>query len=245
MSVCGRAVEAGLGGIAITDHVDMGSGADVCRRVIGNLKRDVAEARGAFGGRLEISAGMELGEAHHNLSLARELASDEGIDFIIGSLHHPRDSVDYYYVEYDSVDMDAMFRGYFDELEEMASAGCYDVLGHIGYQLRYMSAPARSRADMSAYHGRVRGILREVARAGKGIEINTSGLWKGLGFTLPSREIVRIFREEGGEIVTTGSDAHKLEQIGGAMDGAAECLKSAGFERFAFFGKREPRFHNV
>lgn len=245
MSICERAVRLGLGGVAITDHVDVASGADACRASVEKIKSDVSRALDAFGDRLEISAGMELGEAHHNLPLARELASTDGIDFIIGSLHHPRDSLDYYNVDYDRADMDALFSAYYDELEEMVAADCFDVIGHVNYQLRYMSDAARSRVDLAPYTDRIRGVLREIARAGRGIEINASSLWRGLGFTVPSADVVRMFREEGGEIVTTGSDAHRLQQLGCALDGAVDCLRSAGFGRFAFFSNRTPKFHNV
>jgi histidinol-phosphatase (PHP family) len=214
--------------------------------VIAKLKSDISRARETFGDRLEISMGLELGEAHHDINLSRELALDGDIDFIIGSLHHPRNAPDYYHIDYDHIsNMDEIFRVYFDELMEMVRAGCFDVIGHMNYQMRYMSASARSRVDMPRHYGRIREILREIARAGKGIEINTSGLWRGLGFTLPSAEVVKMFREEGGEIVTTGSDAHRLEQLGGEFERAVKSLAAAGFEKFAFFKKRTPHFHDV
>ena len=49
-------------------------------------------------------------------------------------------------------------------------------------------------------------ILRQVIRRGKGIEINTTA--GTLTEPLPSLEILKTYRRLGGEIVTTGSDAH-------------------------------------
>jgi histidinol-phosphatase (PHP family) len=243
--ICEHAISRGLGGIAITDHVNVDSGRANCKNVIESLKYDISRIRRRYGDRLEISMGIELGEAHHNVALAGEIAADGAIDFIIGSLHRRRRSLDYYDIDYDDADMDALFYGYYEELAEMVRAGYFDVVGHINYQLRYMSASARKRVALPAYYGELEKILRMVADSGKGIEINTSGLWRDLGFTLPSREVVKMFRKVGGEIVTTGSDAHQLNYVGDRMDGAIECLKSAGFGRFAFYKGRVPGFHGV
>ena len=245
MAVCARAVEMGLSGIALTDHVEVDSGGAESREIMKNLKADIKRARKFYGERLEISFGIELGEAHHNLPLAMELTSDPELDFVIGSLHRPRNWEDYYYLDFDKTDPEAMLGTYCDELMEMAAAGCYDVIGHIFLQLRYMSVKTRARYNLSPYLDSIREILRVVARAGKGIEINTSGLWQNKGFTLPPSEIVKIFREEGGEIVTIGSDAHRLECVGLAIGGGIKCLASAGFGKFTFYKKRAAHFHNI
>jgi histidinol-phosphatase (PHP family) len=160
-------------------------------------------------------------------------------------MHRQRERKDYYYLDYEHEDLDSVMRGYYRELRELVSGGCFDVLGHINYQTRYMNAATRARLDFSLYYDILREILEGAARAGKGIEINTSGLWRGLGFTLPTLEVVRMFRDAGGEIVTMGSDAHRAEHVGLELGGAAECLRAAGFRRYAFFKGREPVFHDV
>jgi len=245
IAICEKAIDLGLSGIALTDHVEVEFGAARPREVMENLKADIKRARNIYGERLEISFGIELGEGHHNLPLARELTSDPEVDFVIGALHKPKKWDDYYFVDFDNTDPEEMLSTYCDELMEMAVAGCYDVIGHIFYQLRYMSAKNRARYNLSPYLGRIREILRVVARAGKGIEVNTSGLWKNIGITLPPMEIVKIFREEGGEILTTGSDAHRLERVGCELDQGVSCIAAAGFDKFAFYKKRIPHFHNI
>jgi histidinol-phosphatase (PHP family) len=244
-SICEEALSRGLGGIAITDHVDIDSGEASCRETLDGLKTDITRARDAFGGRLEISMGMELGEAHHNVPLARDLVSDDCLDFVIGSLHHVRKSEDYFYIDYDRADMDALWRNYYEELVEMAEVGCFDVVGHINYQVRYMTESARARTDLPRYYGTLENILKTVIRSGKGIEINTSSLWRGLDFTLPSSEVIEIYRRAGGKIITTGSDAHDAARVGEAIDDAVKRIASAGFDKFAFFKKRTPYFHDV
>jgi histidinol-phosphatase (PHP family) len=244
-SICEAAVSRGLCGIAVTDHVDISSGKKACLKILSGIKADVARARDIFGGSLEISLGIELGEAHHDVSLARDLVSDDCIDFVIGSLHHTRMSGDYFYIDYDRADMDALWRLYYDELAEMVDVGCFDVVGHINYQLRYMSESSRARCDLRRYRGTLENILNAVISSGKGIEINTSGIWRGLGFTLPSREVIENYRKMGGKIITAGSDAHEASHVGDAIEDAAKIAASAGFDKLAFFKKRTPYFYDA
>jgi histidinol-phosphatase (PHP family) len=213
--------------------------------VLDRLKAEIVEARDEFYGVLEISVGVELGEPHHDISLAREIVSDPELDFVIASLHHTRGAPDYYYLDYDSLNLDDMMRSYYSELEELVETGCYDVIGHINYQPRYMSERARRKLDLSRYYDTLEKILARAARLGRGIEVNTSGLWRGLGYTHPSEEVLRMFRDAGGEIVTTGSDSHVTSHVGDGIPSAVDCIRSAGFECFTFFKRRRPRFHDV
>lgn len=244
-AICETALQRGLKGIAITDHCDLYKGRKTCMAVKRNLLADVRRARKLYGERLDISAGLELGEPHHDPAFAEELTGDSGIDFIIGSVHRMRGEKDFYYMELDrfnEAELDTVFRKYYEELDELVACGFFDVLGHVNYQVRYMNAQARGRVDLSIYYDRLSEILRAAARSGKGIEINTSGLRRGLGEILPSFEVVKMFRDAGGEIVTSGSDAHDASSVGAGIFTAMDKLKEAGFQEFAFFKKRKASF---
>ena len=62
------------------------------------------------------------------------------------------------------------------------------------------------------------------------IELNTSTLCKGLGFTMPSREIMQMYYDLGGRLVTVGSDAHTPQNIGREIADGMEMLKAIGFD---------------
>jgi histidinol phosphate phosphatase HisJ family len=239
-AICAAALERGLRGVAFTDHCDADAGLEACLKVKRRLFADVAKAREVYGDRLEIAMGIELGEPHHDVALSRALLDDPGLDFVIGSLHRLRGEPDFYFVDYAAVDLDSLLLRYYEELLELAACGCYDVVGHINYQLRYMRA--RERFRPADYYDALRGVLREVAAAGKGIEINTSGLRRGEVGLLPAPEVVRMFREAGGEIVTAGSDSHDLGSVGAGIPQAMDCMRAAGFEQTAFFRGRAARF---
>ncbi len=242
--ICETALKRGIKGVAFADHCDTYAGKAVCLKIRQNLLADVRRAREKFGDALAISAGLELGEPHHDSALARELTSDPELDFVIGSLHHLRDEEDFYYMDFDRLgggELDVMMRRYYEELAELADCEAFDVVGHINYQVRYMSAEARKKVDLAAHYEKLSKILKILARNGKGIEINTSGLRRGLDDILPSLEVVRMFKEAGGQIVTLGSDTHDARSVGAGIFTAMESLREAGFEHFAFFKRRKPR----
>ena len=88
-------------------------------------------------------------------------------------------------------------------------------------------------------------ILRKVVEDGKGIEVNTSYHRYGLGDSTPSKDILRLYRDLGGRIVTIGSDSHKREHLGAYVREAKELLRSLGFEEFCTFEQMKPMFHKL
>jgi histidinol-phosphatase (PHP family) len=243
-AVCREAIRHGLSGIAVTDHCDIDAGRAGCLSVLASLTRDIRAARTLYGDRLRISLGVELGEVHHDLPLSREIANDPAVDFVIGSLHRLRNERDFYYLDYDRIDLDALLDRYYDELLEMAEVGDFDVVAHIDYQVRYMSENARLKVDFSSHFDRLVPVLKKVAGLGRGIEINTSS-GRRTGEIVPRAEVLRAFREVGGEIITIGSDAHTADRVGHRMEEAMAALRGAGFTRYAFFERRKPVFFDL
>jgi histidinol-phosphatase (PHP family) len=74
---------------------------------------------------------------------------------------------------------------------------------------------------------------------GKGLEINTVTYRRGMGDPSPPLQVLRWYRELGGEILTFGSDAHTPAAIGACSDVALEMAQAAGFTRLATFERRQ------
>ena len=53
---------------------------------------------------------------------------------------------------------------------------------------------------------------------------------------------LKIYKELGGEILTTGSDAHSAGRVGYRFDDLNELIRDAGFEYITVFENRRPRF---
>ena len=85
-------------------------------------------------------------------------------------------------------------------------------------------------------------ILKLLIRLGKGIELNTAGYKYGLGHPNPGEDILKRYRALGGEIITTGSDAHKPEHMAYCFDRLGSLLKSCGFSHYTVFRNRKPEF---
>ena len=80
-------------------------------------------------------------------------------------------------------------------------------------------------------------IFRELISRGKAFEVNTSAWRNDAPWGL---DILRRYRELGGEYVTTGSDAHKPEHVGADFDKACTILKDCGFQYYKICEKRAP-----
>ena len=88
-------------------------------------------------------------------------------------------------------------------------------------------------------------ILRLLIDKGKGIEINTAGLKYGLKNPNPCLDIVKMYRSLGGEIITTGSDAHKACHIAYSYEIITDMLKNTGFNYYTIFKERKPEFVSI
>jgi histidinol-phosphatase (PHP family) len=120
---------------------------------------------------------------------------------------------------------------------------CYDVLGHLTYISKVAAHPDPKPVYYEEYREIFDEILRILARKGKGMEINSSGVDR-CGDFLPMKQFFVRFKELGGEIVTIGSDAHDTTRVGQYADRACEILKDV-FGYVCTFEDRKPIFHKL
>jgi len=86
-------------------------------------------------------------------------------------------------------------------------------------------------------------ILEIVIADGKGIELNTSGYRDGLRDSSPSVDILKLYHQLGGSIITIGSDSHKKEHLGMYIREAKKALKNLGYQEFCTFYQMQPVFY--
>lgn len=246
------AAEAGLDGLCFTDHVDLD---DINGIYNPNAWRSgeyfsaFENARAAAEGKISLRLGVELGEATHYPEVAKAIAK-EIPDFIIGSVHNLTATPDFYCgraggenpeMYADEAACRALLERYVTELEETAALGIFDVIGHIGYPLRYMRTlyPAMS---IEPWRERFAELFRTLARSGKGIEVNCSGLRQSLKETMPAQWLLDLYRDMGGEIVTLGSDAHSTAHVGSGLSVGKNLLQGIGFKNYCVYNKRNVEF---
>ena len=116
--------------------------------------------------------------------------------------------------------------------------------GHIDYVVRYGKT---KDADYSyeKYKDILDRILETLLEKEKGIEINTGAIGYHLKDLNPCTDIIKRYKELGGEIITIGSDAHTPENIARGFDRAAEVLSACGFKYYTTFENRMPEFHRI
>lgn len=91
----------------------------------------------------------------------------------------------------------------------------------------------------------IREILKTAINDNKGIEVNTSSFRYHLKDTTPSIDILKLYKELNGKIITVGSDAHKKEDLGVHIKETYDFLKDLGFEYVCTFDKMNPIFHKL
>lgn len=59
-------------------------------------------------------------------------------------------------------------------------------------------------------------------------------------FFMPSFEILKIYRDLGGKMVTLGSDAHRAENVDKGLIKGKQILKDLGYKEYYYYEKRTP-----
>ncbi len=244
VTACDTAIDNGLDGIAFTDHLDVdfpdfdeGFNIDFNRYsdYMDNLKLQ-------YMGRLKVLKGIEVGIQPHVLDETLKVVTAYDFDMVIGSVHII-DGTDPYVGRYytGKTKQQAYFRYLEEILFAVRNYKDYDVVGHIGYIRRYGDYDDRTLrySDNSEILDE---ILKTVISDGKGIEINSSGYRNGLGSPMPDYDIVKRFRQLGGEIISIGSDAHYQQHIGHSFDVVRNELLNMGISYTAHFEQRKPVF---
>ena len=54
-----------------------------------------------------------------------------------------------------------------------------------------------------------------------------------------------MFKELGGEIITIGSDAHTVEDLGAGIADGIKIAEEAGFKYISYFKERKPVFIKI
>ena len=243
LEMANAAVKAGLKEICFTDHLDYDPldkmGVMAFDTAVYNQEYDDLEVPG-----LLIRRGMEFGMTVDNREQFRKDIKRRPFDFVLGSIHFV-DDLDVYYKDYwaDKTVFQAERRYLETTLECVRLHDDFDVLAHLTYIGKARSHKAPRPVPFEEHRELIDEILRTLARKGKGLEMNTSGVSR-CGDFLPTADYFRRFRELGGEIVTVGSDAHTDDRVGEYTHDACEILKDI-FGCVCTFEGRKPIFHKL
>jgi histidinol-phosphatase (PHP family) len=238
-AMCEAAIARGIREVAFTDHVDFGPADPPGYFQPGEYLAEIETCRARFGDRLTIRTGAELGDPHLFSEQAQAVLDVGEFDFVIGSSHYADGLQVAWEASFFEQPLRQAYEAYFRQVVRLAAEGEFDVLGHLDLVKRDAHKFGKPYDGPDPYAGLIRAALRSVVERGKGIEINTSALYKGYPEPCPSLEILRWYRDLGGEILTIGSDAHIPDHVGSCFEVALEMARATGFTRLARFEQRQ------
>lgn len=251
-------IKKGIKELCFTDHVDYG------------IKRDVDDPRGPvylngqpisnvdypkyyeeyltlkekYKDQITLKLGLEFGIQVHTIPEYEALFKNYPFDFIILSIHQV-DDLEFWTGDFQKRRTEKeYYERYYQELYDVVkNYKNYSVLGHMDLIKRYDDHDGYD--SFNNHKEIIIDILKTVIKDGKGIEINTSSVRYEIGNLTPSRDILKLYLELGGTIITIGSDSHKDEHLGAYIEETKKELKELGFKQYCTYNKMIPEFHNL
>ncbi len=241
MKMAKAARDAGLKEICFTEHIDLniveGPNFTVDFQAYTQTIREVRSAFADLTIRMGIEAGLDIDTAPQ----MKAILESQPLDYIIGSQHVVFGQDPYFEDVWQHYSKADIFKEYLRaSIESAEKIDYYDVMGHIGYISKF--CPFEDKLLRYAdYTDMIDALLKALIQKGKGLEVNTNGLYM-TPCTMPETPIIKRYYDLGGEIVTIGSDAHYEVAVGHAVTDALETLKTIGFRYITVFDRRQPRF---
>lgn len=249
-SMIKQGISLSLNQICMTEHMDLffidetGLRSDSFVVDMPSYLSDYKHLSAKYKEQISVLLGIELGLATEVIEKNNTFIEAYPFDFIIGSLHICN-GADPYFPSFfnDRTDKEGYEEYFLCLLKNIKIFSNFDVCGHLDYIVRYGKSK-NMNYHYQDYSDIIDEILRYLIQNGKGIECNTGGLSPKyeLGETNPSLEILKRYKELGGEIITIGSDAHTTETMCYGFHHAYKNLKAAGFHYYTVFEKRIPSF---
>lgn len=242
-SIC-VAIKRGLEEIVFTDHLETLDPKEPIKDVI-DYKRYIQEIQylqEKYQKKIAIKLGAEINLEKDLRQQYNYFINEVPFDFIIGSIH----AVDFVDVGtrayYGGLRVEEYHEKYYQNmLEVLQNDFSYSVLGHLDYIVRY-GGYKNNIVNVEKQRQYLEPIMKKAIENGKGIELNTSGIRYNLKDVHPSREILSLYYELGGEIITVGSDSHMASTIAQDFDLAEKLLIDIGFKYYTVFDKLKPDF---
>ncbi|WP_238882521.1 histidinol-phosphatase HisJ family protein [Clostridium sp. YIM B02551] len=251
------AIKMGIGEICFTDHVDYGIKVDWEQsdkiKYDGNTSihnvnyplyfKEIERLQNKYCSDIKIKKGLEFGIQMHTIPCFQKIFNLYPMDFVILSIHQINDK-EFWTNEFqkgktEKEYYDEYYQAMYDIIQNYHN---YSVIGHIDLIRRYDNKddfPFKNNKEI------ITQILKYIIKDGKGIEINTSSHRYKLDDLTPSHEILKIYKELGGKIITIGSDSHVHEDLGAYIKETRLELKKLGFKYYCTFKDMKPIYHEL
>ncbi len=252
-----KAISLGFKEFAITDHYDPDYPSFEFEIDAPAYHQALLSLESQYKNQIKVIKGIEIGiQDGSTIEKCKNEVNSFPYDFVIGSFHcmHREDLYLLDYTTYNPSTIIPTFYSYcLSCLKEFMD---FDILGHINVIDRYIGnldyfnekeTPYFLSKNFKKSYKETFDVIEEILslliKNNKGIEINTSHIRYGLyPRTVPSEEILRLYKSLGGKILTIGSDAHSLKHIDEGLEDAISLAKSLDFKYLATYKNREISF---
>ncbi|MGR6129595.1 histidinol-phosphatase HisJ [Paenibacillus sp. SEL1] len=197
------------------------------------------ELKERFKGQIDIRVGLEGDYIEGWEREIEDIITAYPWDYVIGSVHFlgEWDVTDFRQVHHwEGKNVLEVYRTYYDAVSKAAATGLYDIMGHLDVIKRFGYHPRPE--EMEELRELERAAISAVARSGRAMELNASGLSKPCAEMFPSRRML----EEAFSLsipLTVGSDAHDPAKLSEHLEKARALLYEVGYRELAVFQHRE------
>jgi histidinol-phosphatase (PHP family) len=174
-----------------------------------------------------VKKGIEVDYQHCFEKNIREWLRDKEFDYVIGSVHY----LDHGYITEKLISekpLREIYSLYFTETNNSIDSALFDVIGHLDLPQRYVYR-WKDKLKRMDYWENMRITLNKIIETGTYLEINSKGLRESCCETYPSSEVVNAYYEMGGRLISLGSDAHCIEEVGAGLKEIMKCLSGRRF----------------
>jgi len=251
-ALCRKALSVGLDEICFTTHYDLDpvrNDIDCFVRVNGKLVssrsnwfdyyfEDLEKAKATYARKgLNVKFGVEVDYQRAVEDEVKRILSERHFDFVLGAVH----SVDHVSI---SLEDEALicFREksarevcekYYLQMESAVKSGLFDVIAHLDIYRKY-SADLIDKDTQSVCADRAERVFDLMVEKNVSLEINTSAFRRGEGEPFPSMELLERWKSRNQKMVTVGSDAHVVTDLGADIDKGVEVAKKLGLKICTF-----------
>lgn len=232
------AIERDLKEIGFAEHIPLPQIRDITGRMdlseFPTYCREIEAAQKEFP-QIQIRFGLEADYISQHLDYIAGFIQAYPFDYIIGSVHylgiwnfdHPD-----YVGQYEAYGVDHVYRDYYKLLQQAASCGLFDIIGHFDLPKKFGHVAVDDCSDA------IDATLKMIKQKDLTLDVNTSGLRKPVGDIYPSEDILRRAFVLGIPI-SLGSDAHRPQEVGYHFNQTVALLQNIGYREYVSFEKRK------
>lgn len=237
-----KSISCGLDEICITDHIDCLTGINP-NFSYKSYEKDFKICKEKYSDKINLKLGIEFGMQTSTIPQFEEIFAEADFDFVLMSCHLINDKW-FWSNEFQSGKTQKEYNEqYYEEILRLVNSfDNYSVLGHLDVIRRY---DLNGEYEFEKVQPIVEAILKRIISQGKGIELNTSSFRYRLKDLMPSRNILKLYKELGGEIITIGSDSHCPEHVNSHLSDAINILQELGYKYFCTFDNMKPSYHEL